>query len=106
MKTFWLSFVDVDEARARFLGVAVVDVTVEQAAEMLADIAVRFPQHEPGAEWLAAAISVAWATGCNPGGQVGAVEMPPNDALTLAAPRNQLLSREDLHALGLPAGGH
>ncbi len=75
-KTFWLSFCDPDRpAGDRFLGVCVVDVTEADAARSKAIIAARFPNALPGAEWIAAATSVARHAGCNPGGEVAGYDV-------------------------------
>jgi hypothetical protein len=99
MKTYWLSFTD-DRRPAgdQFQGVAIVEVTEAEAAVALEVMQARFPRAEEGAEWIAAAIRRAWMTGCNPGGQVQSVEIPPEEGTDL--PRHQLLSRETLKALG------
>lgn len=90
-KTFWLSFVN----EGRFAGVAIVDVDDEDAAEAKAIIDEKFPRHAPGAEWIAAATRKAWEMAANP----GAVELPPDLAATL--PRNRLLQKPELEAMGL-----
>lgn len=95
-KTFWLSFIDTDSDRPvgqRFLGVAIVLVTdaeAETARRLMP------PQALPGAEWIAAAARKAWALGCNPGGEIGAMELPtPPDAQWM----NRLLSKEEAEAI-------
>lgn len=100
MKTFWLSFVDpAGREGHRFLGVAIVEVTDTEAAAALVDVRARFPQARPGAEWIAAAARKAWERGCNPGGEVGTMEMSPNATISDRLPRYQLLSRAELEAL-------
>lgn len=98
-KTFWLSFGDGEKPDGeQFLGVAVVDVSVEEAADALEDIRTRFPKASPGAEWIAAATRKAWLMGCNPGGAVLCAEVPPEHAAVL--PRNRLLTNEELERFG------
>jgi len=103
MKTFWLSFSDPDRpAGQRFLGVCIVDVTVEMAAEAFAQVTRRWPHRQAdGAEWLAAAIRQAHQLGCNPGGDVASWEVPPD--IAARCPRNRLLLRPELLELGLVA---
>ena len=100
-RTFWLSFTDPDRpAGAQFLGVCIVDVSGAAAATMRARLAQTHPHAQDGAEWIAAALRHAHTAQCNPGGEVGCVEITgAPEAAT--APRNQLLSRADLTALGL-----
>lgn len=101
-KTFWLSFCDGDRPKGRqFLGVAVVDVSAEEAADMLLEVMLRFPNAQDGAEWVGAAARKAHRLGCNPGGEVGSVEMPPEWPGYETCPRGELLSRERLIELGL-----
>lgn len=106
-RTFWLSFVDPDRPDGeRFLGVAVVDVTDEDAARARLVLTARFPKALPDAEWIAAATSKAHREGCNPGGEVVAFDITPwHPQKQLAAmPRNRLLSRQDLHELEAASG--
>lgn len=103
-QTWWLSFCDSERPTGeQFLGVAIVDVTAAEAARAKALIDMQFPQHQPGAEWIAAATQKAWAMGCNPGGEVGSARI--DDAPTFAemnasCPRNRLLSKAELTVLG------
>lgn len=103
-QTWWLSFCDGDRPQGeQFLGVAIVDVTQAEADAAKVEIDLRFPQHQPGAEWIAAASRKAWAMGCNPGGQVRSMRIddaPRFPDMNAACPRNQLLSHADLTALG------
>lgn len=101
-RTFWLSFADADKPKGKqFLGVAIVEVDEQAAAEALIDIALRFPMAQDGAEWIAAASRKAWATGCNPGGQVASVEVAADLLENLAGtPRHVLLQKPDLRRLG------
>jgi hypothetical protein len=93
MKTFWLSFVDTDRG---FLGVAVLDVTEADAVAAKVLIDRLFPQHRPGAEWVAAAQRRAWQLGCNPAGQVQFTELPPDHPDTARVPRNRLMQKAEL----------
>lgn len=98
-RTFWLSFCD--DARPegeRFLGVVVVDVDDVRAAAAKILLNLEFPQHRPGAEWIAAAVSRTHWLGVNPGGHVGVMELPPDHP---PVPHDRLLSRAELEALGL-----
>jgi hypothetical protein len=99
MKTFWLSFVDGDRAPGQqFLGVAIVDITDEEAAEALVEVQAKFPHARDGSEWLAAASRKAHLMACNPGGEMLSVELLPEHAESL--PRYRLLSRDELTSLG------
>lgn len=101
-KTFWLSFCDSSRPKGdQFLGVAVVDVNEEDAAEALMDLLVRFPLAQEGAEWIAAAVRKAHETGCNPGGAVASLEMPPEWPHLDTCPRNVLLTKARLFELEL-----
>jgi hypothetical protein len=98
-----LSFVDGAKPEGqRFLGVCIVDVTDEDAADAQAILDDRFPQHAEGAAWIAAATRKAWLMGCNPGGEVAAIditEAPPPKGVEL--PVHRLLQRPELVRLGL-----
>lgn len=75
-KLFWLSFCDSDRPKgSQFLGVCIVEVTSDEAADMLIELVLRFPHAQDGAEWIAAASRKAHRLGCNPGGQMAAVEL-------------------------------
>ncbi len=88
MKTFWMSFADPDKpSGSQFLGVALVD-----------------------ANSLPEAMTISHMSGCNPGGEIHFVEFTddmlnriPEDRRTAmdAAPRNTLMSEEDLGRAGL-----
>lgn len=102
-KTFWLSFCDPDApAGQQFRGVCVVDVDDADAGTAAIDLAARFPNAQPGAEWIAAAMRKAWREGCNPGGEVATMELAP-EALAAAPPipRNRLLQKDELRACGV-----
>jgi hypothetical protein len=81
----------------RFLGVAVVAVTIEEASDALIEIEVKFPQHLPGAEWIFAANRKAHGLGRNPGGEVASWEVPAG----LVASRGRLMMKAELEARGL-----
>ena len=99
-RTFWLSFCDNERpAGNQFLGVAVVDVTEEDAADMLAELDLRFPKHGPQAEWIAAAGRLAHLYKCNPGGEVLTSEVPTD----IPVPRNRLLQKDELEAFAKAA---
>ena len=87
MPLWWLSFTDPQRPKGeRFLGVALVET------EEIADLR----------EATKAAIQKAWATGCNPGGEVqtGTLMLDRYDnamRVRLArAPKHVLLSKEEL----------
>ncbi|HEV3217874.1 MAG TPA: hypothetical protein VGZ27_19265 [Vicinamibacterales bacterium] len=110
-QTWWLSF-----CGEHFLGVAVVDVTEDEALEMVEFVVDRRRENglpcdpadlnaaDEGATacWLAAVIRKAHATGCNPGGQVAGQRI---DELPLFAnfghlyPRGKLLSKADVQEI-------
>jgi hypothetical protein len=80
MALWWLSFVDPHRPEGtRFLGVALVE-----------------------AETMADALRRAWRSGCNPGGEVEAYELPLDKLTTRGrlrlarAPRHVLLDADDL----------
>lgn len=79
MKVFWMSFCDAERPKgSQFLGACVIAVTQEEADDALIEVALKFPNAQDGAEWIAAATKKAWACGCNPGGQVLTMELPPD----------------------------
>ena len=98
-KTFWLSFTDQRRPTGdRFLGVCIVEVNETHVALAMIDLP---QQAAPGAEWIKAAIQRAWALNCNPGGQVGAIEIQERELRNLKdTPRGVLMSRERLRELG------
>lgn len=76
-KVFWMSFCDSERPKGQqFLGACIIEVTAEEADEAAIDVMLRFPFAEPDAEWIAAAVKKAHRLGCNPGGQIAAMEMP------------------------------
>ncbi len=83
--TFWMSFTDPQRPEgSQFLGVALVD-----------------------ASNIAEAMTISHTSGCNPGGEIAFVEIPEEDipldmAVAMkAAPRNTLMSRDELSERGL-----
>lgn len=103
MRTFWLSFVDPElPAGRRFLGVAIVDVSDEEARAAAEVVRQQFPHARDGAEWIAAATRKSWARGCNPGGEVACAELPLERATGL--PRDRLLTRTQLKRFGCDVG--
>ena len=100
-RRYWLSFCDPDLPTGRqFLGVTVVEVTDEEAEEVKPEIDALFPRHQPDAEWIAAAARKAWLMGCNPGGEVGTVEIT-DEATTADLPLYRLLQKDELTRLGV-----
>jgi|SRR5580765_458732 len=103
MRRFWLSFVDQDRPEGqRFLGVCIVEVTDEDAAEAKAIIDAKFPRHAEGAEWIAAATRKAWLMGCNPGGEIATADITdarPPEGVDL--PLHRLLQKPEMERLGL-----
>jgi hypothetical protein len=99
-RTLWLSFVDPAlPTGEQFLGVVVVDVTAEDAAEAQA----LKPDMEPTrGPWIAAAIRAAWRAHANPGGEVQSMDVTDGPADLLAKiPRLTRLSKADLDQLGV-----
>jgi hypothetical protein len=75
MQTWWLSFADPDKLQGmQFLGVAVVEAPTYRAA-----------------------ITKAWATGCNPGGEIEGYLLP--DASDMSEEQRSLLARTPFHTL-------
>lgn len=90
-RTYWLSFAD----HTGFLGVCLVDVDEEDAEAERDRLRVQFPHHAEGAEWIAAAITMAHVMGCNPGGEVQSMQIDSG----VLGPRNRLLTREQALAV-------
>jgi hypothetical protein len=86
-RTFWLSFIDRESRPHQHLGVCVVDVDEAEVDAYREEFEARFPNHQPGAEWIAMACRKAHDAGCNPGGEVGSSEIPT----TWEVPRDRLL---------------
>lgn len=95
-RTYWLTFCDNSRPKgSKFLGVCLIDVDATAAAAAKQILVTLFPQHAPGAEWIAAATRIAHAYGCNPGGEIGSMEIPT----TFVGPRNKLMQRPELEQL-------
>jgi hypothetical protein len=74
MKTLWMSFIDTDQPMgARFLGVCIVDVSPEDEALALAEHPEMYDKVNGPS--VVAAAKIAYARGCNPGGEVQALEI-------------------------------
>lgn len=101
-KTFWMSFCDPEKPSGQqFLGVSVVEVSDAEAAAEKTELDAKFPRHREGAEWMAAATRKAHRLGCNPGGEIGFVEIPSAELHRfLATPRDVLLQKAQLEELG------
>lgn len=100
-KAFWLSFCD--DARPKgqqFLGACIVKVTAEEADAAALDVLLRFPFAQPGAEWLAAAITKTKQLGCNPGGEVASVELPPDHPNLSLYQLGVLMDRATIEEIG------
>jgi hypothetical protein len=100
-KYFWLSFCDNEKPKgAQFLGACIVGVSDAEAAAMLDEIDVRFPDHADGAEWIGAASRKAWSLGCNPGGEMACGELPLDEPLPEAVRRRlgRLMTRDECAA--------
>jgi len=96
-RTFWLSFTNPDKPKgSQFLGVSIIEVTEEMAEEAREEIKRGRPA-DPGAEWLIAAIAESWRMACNPGGEIGAIEITGMPEVEY--PKNRLLSKPDIAAL-------
>ena len=103
-KLFWLSFCDSKKPKEQqFLGACIVEVTEAEATETLTFIDVEFPHHEAGAEWVGAAGRKAHREGCNPGGEMMSLEIPPHWRLFLPpnTPRNTLMTMAEMQAMGM-----
>ena len=93
-KTFWLSFAD--EETGRTLGVCVIDVSAEIAAQSV-ETAKRM-NRDPSGAWTMAAIGLSVFYECNPGGSVEALEVDP--ARLPGIPRNRLIQADELKRNG------
>lgn len=99
-RTYWLSFCDGEKPKgSQFLGACIVEVTAEEARDVLLDLDRRFPMHAQGVEWIAAASAKAWALGCNPGGEVLSTEINP-DVMPADSPIGVLMSKARIEELG------
>lgn len=90
-RTYWLSFVKAGQAA----GVAVIDVTdTDVEATPKPPRATAEAWADPKVRWMATAIRLSWEQDCNPGGEVGLIEIPPE--LQSQIPRNRLLTGDEL----------
>lgn len=100
-KLFWMSFCDADRPKGQhFLGVSIVPVSQEEVDALMPEIIVRFTHRLAGVEWLAVASRKAHEMGCNPGGEVQAVELE-GAPLPDGVPLCKLMSKADLEGFGL-----
>jgi hypothetical protein len=93
-KTFWLSFAD--EGTGRNLGVCVVDVSADIAAQSLETA--KQTNRDPAGAWIVADIGLSVFYNCNPGGTVQAIEVDP--ARLPGIPRNRLIQEDELQRNG------
>lgn len=95
--SFWLSFAD----SSGHLGVAIVEVTEEEATDQIEWVKSRNIHGivNEGADYLAAAMNKAHEMACNPGGSIHAYSIPL-DALP-DVPRNRLMQKAELKERGL-----
>lgn len=109
-QTWWLSFSDPDLPKGQqFLGVAIVDITEEDAAAVHDDVdmtpgGLQRAAGDTSLDWLAAAVRESHLMGCNPGGCVlsGRIDDAPGFLERDARiPRNRLLSKADLETLDI-----
>ena len=100
MKTYWMSFADATTGEN--LGVCVVEVTVEQAAEAVAIVKRINPEGtcERGEEWSVAAVGQSLRMKCNPGGGMQLTEVLDPLVLPVDLPRNTLIRPEELQRNG------
>lgn len=85
----------------QFLGVCIVEVTPEEAEAARLDVMLNFPWAGQDAEWIGAASRRAHALGCNPGGEMAAIDITDAPVEERAKhPVGVLLSRADLEAQG------
>ena len=100
-RVFWLSFCDGGKPKGQqFLGACVVEVNDDDAREALTELVQRFPNHQDGAEWIAAAIRKAHRERCNPGGEVATADITEAPADILARyDRCRLYSKAELEAI-------
>lgn len=106
MKFYWLSFCDEAKPEGQaFLGACLLVVTPEDVAECLPRLKVLHPHHAPGGEWLFAASLKAHRLGINPGGQMAAWELTPEQVAEQDVPVDELLTKEDLVKRGFMTVG-
>ncbi len=97
-KTIWMSFVK----PAGFAGVCLVEIDDRNQANGLRMADLLFPDHRDTDGSHSAALRESHKRKCNPGGEAMSFEIPAEALPQLAhVPRNTLLSRADMEALGL-----
>jgi hypothetical protein len=96
-KVFWLSFCDPDLPKGeQFLGACLIEVTAADAHEAT----IRpFPFAPAGSDWLAAALRKANSLGCNPGGEVEALEVDISNPHLARHPFGVLMDRATIERL-------
>lgn len=98
-RTFWLSFCDPKKPEgSQFLGVTVIDVTEDDA------VVQRWPGRK-NANWAGAALAKAWREQANPGGEVAFADITDRPQAA-ALPRNRLMQKDELIALGAMTPEH
>jgi hypothetical protein len=100
MKTYWMSFADATTGEN--LGVCVITVSAEQAAEAVALVKCINPEGrcENGEEWTVAAVGQSLRMECNPGGGMQLTEVLDPSVLPADLPRNRLIRLEELQRNG------
>jgi hypothetical protein len=100
MKTYWMAFAEATTGKN--LGVCVVEVTAEQAAEAVALVKRINPKGkcEHGEEWTVAAVGQSLRLKCNPGGGMQLTEVLDPSVLPVGLPRNTLILPEELQQNG------
>lgn len=90
-RTYYLSFADDDG----FRGACYVDVSDDDAQIAVKVLRKWWPNAAPDAEWVTAASQVARRLGCNPGGEMFAVEIP-TEKIPKHVERGRLYSKAEL----------
>ncbi len=97
-RTYWVSCCDSRPEGRQFLGVVIVEITEAEAAEIGAE---PFPAGDP---WIKAIARKMWRLECNPGGQLGIMDVTEHhaaDPRVLAdTPRHVVLGEAQLRTLG------
>ena len=107
-RVYWMSFCDEHQPDSQsFLGVSVVRVTQADVNDIMPDLVLRFPNHEPiDGPWLAAASRKAHRLGINPGGQLATWRidnlgvMPENLPIDAALTHEQLIEQDCVNMRG------
>jgi len=109
MQTWWLSFADSDRpAGQQFLGVVIVDVNDEDAANISPMVLMKrmmhgLPPADSSDDWFAAAVLKTHQLTINPGGECQGHrvdDIAPPDELA-KCPRDRLLQKPELAAWGV-----